>query len=365
MAKTSEKPVPMSTRPPPPLAPVGDGNESALSPPGRPRTLLATDKVSKFYPVKSGLFGRSQQVVRAVDGVSVRVRRGETLGLVGESGCGKSTLGRIMLRLVEPTYGRVIFDGRDILPLSHAEMRPLRRKMQIIFQDPYSSLNPRMTVRDIVGEAIRIHKLAATKSDEDARIALLLQKVGMRPEAMDRYPHEFSGGQRQRIGIARALAVEPEFIVCDEPISALDVSIQAQIVNLLMDLQDDLGVAYLFISHDLKIVEHVSHRVAVMYLGKIVEQAPADALYREARHPYTRALLSSAPSLDPARRKLRVLLEGDAPSPIDPPAGCAFHPRCTRAIKGTCDKEVPALAETTPGSGHRVACWSPYDAEGK
>jgi oligopeptide transport system ATP-binding protein len=358
---TSEKRVPMSTRPPPPLAAGSEGE----MPTGRPRTLLATDKVSKFYPVKSGLFGRSQQVVRAVDDVSVRVRRGETLGLVGESGCGKSTLGRIMLRLVEPTYGRVIFDGRDILPLSHAEMRPLRRKMQIIFQDPYSSLNPRMTVRDIVGEAIRIHKLAATKSDEEARIALLLQKVGMRPEAMDRYPHEFSGGQRQRIGIARALAVEPEFIVCDEPISALDVSIQAQIVNLLMDLQDDLGVAYLFISHDLKIVEHVSHRVAVMYLGKIVEQAPADVLYADSRHPYTRALLSAAPSLDPERRKLRVLLEGDAPSPIDPPTGCAFHPRCPRAVQGTCDKEVPVLKETSPGSGHRVACWSPHDAGGK
>jgi len=348
VVEEAEKKV-LSTMPPP-----GTSDEA------RPRTLVATDRVSKFFPVKAGFFGSGSQLVRAVDGVSVRVRRKETLGLVGESGCGKSTLGRIMLRLIEPNYGRVIYDGRDILPLSQAQMRPLRRKMQVIFQDPYSSLNPRMTVRDIVGEAIRIHKLAATKKDEEARVAELLTKVGLRPEAMNRYPHEFSGGQRQRIGIARALAVEPEFIVCDEPISALDVSIQAQIVNLLSDLQDELGVAYLFISHDLKIVEHMSHRVAVMYMGKIVEQGPAEALYCESRHPYTRALLSAAPTLDPERRKLRVLLEGDAPSPIDPPPGCTFHPRCPRKIPGTCDREVPPLAETTQGSGHKVACFNPH-----
>jgi ABC-type oligopeptide transport system ATPase subunit len=243
------------------------------------RTLVATDRLTKYFPIRRGLFARSSKVVRAVDGVSIKVRRGETLGLVGESGCGKSTLGRLMLRLIEPTVGRIVYEGRDIVPLSQSQLRPLRRKMQIIFQDPYSSLNPRMTVRDIVGEAIRIHKLASGKLEEEQRIAELLTKVGLRAEAMNRYPHEFSGGQRQRIGIARALAVQPEFIVCDEPISALDVSIQAQIVNLLQDLQDELGVAYLFISHDLNIVEHVAHRVAVMYLGRIVEQGDSPSLY--------------------------------------------------------------------------------------
>ncbi len=253
------------------IAPAAPG---ALSSPAS-RTLVATDKLTKYFAVRRGLFARTTDVVRAVDGVSIKVRRGETLGLVGESGCGKSTLGRLILRLVEPSFGRVVYDGRDIVPLTQSQLRPLRRKMQIIFQDPYASLNPRMTVRDIVGEAIRIHKLAVSKSEEEAMIAELLTKVGLRPEAMHRYPHEFSGGQRQRIGIARALAVEPEFIVCDEPVSALDVSIQAQIVNLLQDLQDELGVAYLFISHDLNIVEHVAHRVAVMYLGKIVEQGTA------------------------------------------------------------------------------------------
>ena len=299
-------------------------------------------------------------MLRAVDGVSLRVRRGETLGLVGESGCGKSTLGRLMLRLIEPTFGRIVYDGRDIVPLTQSQLRPLRRKMQIIFQDPYASLNPRMTVRDIVGEAIRIHKLAATKSDEEAMIAELLKKVGLRPEAMHRYPHEFSGGQRQRIGIARALAVQPEFIVCDEPISALDVSIQAQIVNLLQDLQEQLGLSYLFISHDLKIVEHVAHRVAVMYLGKIVEQGDRASLYARAHHPYTRALLGAVPLADPTRKRLRVLVEGDVPSPMNPPAGCAFHPRCPRVIPGKCNKETPTLAEIALGSGHKVACWNPH-----
>jgi oligopeptide transport system ATP-binding protein len=327
---------------------------------GRPRTLVATDRIAKYFPMRRAWFSREQKFVRAVDGVSLRVRRSETLGLVGESGCGKSTLGRLVLRLLEPTYGRVLYAGRDILPLSVSEMRPLRRKMQIIFQDPYSSLNPRMTVREIVGEAIQIHKLAATRKDEEARIAHLLKRVGLRPEVMDRYPHEFSGGQRQRIGIARALAVEPEFIVCDEPISALDVSIQAQIVNLLMELQDQLGLSYLFISHDLNIVEHVSHRVAVMYLGKIVEQAPAAALYESSHHPYTRALLSAVPSPDPARRRLHVLLEGDVPSPVDPPSGCSFHPRCPRAEKGKCDVDPPELAELHAGTGHVVACWHPH-----
>jgi oligopeptide transport system ATP-binding protein len=282
------------------------------------------------------------------------------MGLVGESGCGKSTLGRVMLRLVDPTFGRVSFDGDDITHLSQRALRPLRRRMQIIFQDPYSSLNPRMTVREIVGEAISIHKLAKTRAEEEERIAQLLERVGLRADAMDRYPHEFSGGQRQRIGIARALAVEPEFIVCDEPVSALDVSIQAQIVNLLVELQETMGIAYLLVSHDLQIVQHLSHRVAVMYLGKIVERGPAERVYEEPRHPYTRALLAAAPRPDPDRKRVRLVLEGDVPSPIDPPPGCAFHPRCPRAITGTCDRDVPRLEETSHGSGHKVACWNPY-----
>jgi oligopeptide/dipeptide ABC transporter ATP-binding protein len=326
----------------------------------RPRTLVATDRVAKYFPVRTGWLARSSRFVRAVDGVSIRVRRGETVGLVGESGCGKSTLGRLMLRLIEPTFGRLLFDGHDVTQVSQRELRPLRRRMQIIFQDPYSSLNPRMTVREIVGEALRIHKLAKTRDAEEARIVQLLERVGLRADAMDRYPHEFSGGQRQRIGIARALAVEPEFIVCDEPVSALDVSIQAQIVNLLVELQETMGLAYLFVSHDLRIVEHVSHRVAVMYLGKIVEQASAEALYEEPRHPYTRALLAAAPQPDPERKRVRLLLEGDVPSPIDPPSGCAFHPRCPRVVRGTCDKETPLLEEIAEGTGHKVACWNPH-----
>ncbi len=338
---------------------IGEISQPALPTKQRPRTLVATDKLTKYFPVERGLFGRSTKYLRAVEDVSIRVRRGETLGLVGESGCGKSTLGRCILRLIEPTFGRVVFDGQDLLPLSHGDMRPIRRRMQVIFQDPYSSLNPRMTVREIVGEAIRVFDLAKSKNEERDMILELLRKVGLRPEHIDRYPHEFSGGQRQRIGIARALAVKPDFIVCDEPISALDVSIQAQIVNLLLDLQDQMGLSYLFISHDLKVVEHVSHRVAVMYLGRIVEQAPAAMLYERPRHPYTRALLAAAPVADPKRKRLRVLLEGDLPSPIDPPSGCSFHPRCPRALPGKCDKDTPVLEET--GGGHRVACFNPHE----
>ncbi len=347
-----DAPVEGEGRPKPPA--------SDMPGPGRARTLVATERVGKYYPVRGGFLSRSQKVVRAVDGVSIRVRRGETVGLVGESGCGKSTLGRVVLRLTPPTFGRIVFDGRDIGPLSASDLRPLRRKMQIIFQDPYSSLNPRMTVREIVGEAIQIHKLAKTRSDEDEMIVGLLRKVGLRPDVMDRYPHEFSGGQRQRIGIARALAVQPEFIVCDEPISALDVSIQAQIVNLLMDLQDELGVAFLFISHDLRVVRHVSHRVAVMYLGRIVEQGAVEQVYGAPLHPYTRALLGAVPTPDPEKKRLRIVLEGDAPSAIDPPEGCAFHPRCPRKLRGTCDKEAPPLAELVPETGHKVACWNPH-----
>jgi oligopeptide/dipeptide ABC transporter ATP-binding protein len=340
----------------PPAGPSQDVRGGA----GRSRTLLVTDGIGKYFPVAARFFGKGARFVRAVDGVTIRVRRGETTGLVGESGCGKSTLGRLMLRLVDPTFGRVIFEGRDITGLSQRELRPLRRRMQIIFQDPYSSLNPRMTVREIVGEAIRIHKLAKGRAEEDTRVVQLLEKVGLRPDVLDRYPHEFSGGQRQRIGIARALAVEPQFIVCDEPTASLDVSIQAQIINLLVELQETLGLSYLFVSHDLAVVEHVSHRVAVMYLGRIVEHASAEALYAAPRHPYTRALFAAAPQPDPARKRVRLVLEGEVPSPIDPPSGCAFHPRCPRIVQGKCDRESPPLSEITEGEEHKVACFNPH-----
>jgi oligopeptide transport system ATP-binding protein len=279
---------------------------------------------------------------------------GETLGVVGESGCGKSTLGRLLLRLSEPTAGKVYFEGQDITELSQSALRPFRRRMQIIFQDPYSSLNPRMTVQAALSEALHVHGLVRSASEERERVAALLERVGLRPEHMRRYPHEFSGGQRQRIGIARALAVSPSFIVADEPVSALDVSIQAQIINLLSDLQKELSLSYLFIAHDLHVVEHVSRRVAVMYLGRVVELATSEQIYANPRHPYTQALLSAAPELDPAARKRRLLLRGDVPSPLDPPSGCAFHPRCPIAEKGLCDREVPSLR--TLGPGHEVAC---------
>jgi oligopeptide/dipeptide ABC transporter ATP-binding protein len=316
--------------------------------------LLAVADLRVHFSQGGGFLGAPREVLRAVDGVSFTLAAGETLGLVGESGCGKSTLGRAVLRLIDPTAGNIRFEDRDITHLSQRQLRPIRRRMQIVFQDPYGSLNPRMTVRSALGEAMRIHGLVNSARDEEDRVAALLTRVGLRPEAMARYPHEFSGGQRQRIGIARALAVEPRCIIADEPVSALDVSIQAQIVNLLMDLQDELGLSYLFVAHDLKVVEHVSHRVAVMYLGQIVELLPKAQIARAACHPYTLALRSAVPEVNPARRAKRILLSGDVPSPLAPPPGCTFHPRCPIARKGLCDRHAPPLREVGPG--HVVAC---------
>jgi peptide/nickel transport system ATP-binding protein len=313
--------------------------------------LLSVTDVRKYFPVRTGLFGQHTDWVRAVDGVSLDVRRGETLGIVGESGCGKSTLGRVMLRLLDPTAGTVTFDQEDITHLTGDALRRLRRRIQIVFQDPVGSLDPRQTVGDIVGEGFDIHGIARG-AEKHARIASLLEQVGLRPEAVARYPHEFSGGQRQRIGIARALAVEPDLIVADEPVSALDVSIQAQIINLLQDLQAQRGLTYVFIAHDLRVVEHISQRVAIMYLGKIVELADSAMLYEQPRHPYTRALLSAIPSVELSARRERIVLHGDVPSPIAPPSGCAFHPRCAFA-EARCRNEEPVLAGPAT---HRVAC---------
>jgi oligopeptide transport system ATP-binding protein len=316
-------------------------------------TLLQVRDLKKHFEIKRGFLWGEPAKVHAVDGVSFDLFRGETLGLVGESGCGKSTTGRLILRLIEPTAGEVIFDKTPVYRAGKSEMRALRQKMQIIFQDPYSSLNPRMTVEQIVGEGIVIHKLAQTRAERRERVADLLQKVGLSPEQMHRYPHEFSGGQRQRVGIARALAVNPRLIIADEPISALDVSIQAQVINLLEDLQQQFDLTYLFIAHDLRVVEHISDRVAVMYLGKIVELAESEALYSKPLHPYTEALLSAIPIPDPATKRQRIILEGDPPSPIHPPSGCPFHTRCHKRFQ-RCDREVPVLREVAPR--HWVAC---------
>ena len=315
--------------------------------------LLDARNIVKHYPIRGGVWMKQTGSVKAVDGVSLTIGEGETVGLVGESGCGKTTFGRAILRLEEPTAGEIFFQGRNIMAYSRNEMQALRREMQIIFQDPFSSLNPRKSVGQIIGEPLLVHGVKS-REQRDGRVLELLEVVGLRKEHMRRYPHQFSGGQRQRIGVARALALKPKLVVCDEAVSALDVSIQAQVINLLKDLQQDFGLTYLFISHDLSVVEHVSDRVAVMYLGKIVEIAPSKALYLEPLHPYTQALLSAVPVPDPSlQRPGRIILKGDVPSPIDPPSGCRFHPRC-RYAEGICSEKEPELREIRPK--HWAAC---------
>jgi oligopeptide transport system ATP-binding protein len=316
------------------------------------KPLLDVKHLKKHFPIKGGVFSKTIGYVYAVDDINFTLEKGETLGLVGESGCGKSTTGRTILRLIEPTDGAIYFEGQDITNLDKSAMRALRREMQIIFQDPYASLNPRMTVGSIIGEPLEIHKIAKG-SEKEERVASLLQKVGLRAEDMRKYPHEFSGGQRQRIGIARALALNPKLIVCDEPVSALDVSIQAQVINLLEDLQAEFGLSYLFIAHNLNVVEHISDRVAVMYLGQIVELASDEELYKNPQHPYTEALLSAVPIPDPTVKKKRIILEGDVPSPINPPKGCHFHTRCMYKDK-ICEEVEPEFKDI--GGGHWVAC---------
>ena len=315
--------------------------------------LLRVKNLKKYFPIRGGLFSREVARVHAVDDISMEIMRGETLGLVGESGCGKSTTGRCILRLIEPTQGEVWFEDKNVTTLDKRSLRHLRRDMQIIFQDPYASLNPRMTVGSIIGEALVIHKLAKSRREREERVVHLLETVGLGADHLRRYPHEFSGGQRQRIGIARALAVNPKLIVCDEPVSALDVSIQAQVINLLEDLQKQFNLTYLFIAHDLSVVEHISTRVAVMYLGKIVEIAPAKELYNNPKHPYTEALLSAVPIPDPQVKRKRILLEGDVPSPIKPPSGCRFHTRCGIRVP-SCSENEQVLKQISPG--HWVAC---------
>ena len=316
-------------------------------------TLLKVENIVKHFPIYGGLFSKQVAAVKAVQNISFELKKGETLGLVGESGCGKSTLGRCLIRLIEPTSGKIFYKGEGITHVDANRLRDLRKNLQIIFQDPYASLNPRMTIGAILEEPLIIHNLYPDEKLRKNRVRELIDLVGLRPEHLTRYPHEFSGGQRQRVGIARALAVNPEIIICDEPVSALDVSIQAQVLNLLMELQQKLGLTYIFIAHDLKVVEHVSNKVAVMYLGEIVEMADADELYRNPQHPYTKALLSAIPVPDPKPRAERTILTGDVPSPISPPPGCYFNPRCPIADKN-CSVQKPELRQTS--TGHFVSC---------
>ena len=351
----SEQLPPVHPHPdPPPLAALAGkgmgGGIAAASTEAAP--LVAVRDLKKHFPIHAGVFSRLSGHVYAVDGVSFEVKRGETLGLVGESGCGKSTVGRTLLKLLEPTAGKILVRGNDITSLGPREMLPYRRQMQMIYQDPYASLNPRMSAGEIVGEPLAIHQVGGT-AERRNRVAHLFERVGLRPEAVHNFPHEFSGGQRQRIGIARALALSPELIVGDEPVSALDVSIQAQIINLLIDLQDEFGLSYLFVAHDLAVVEHISRRVIVMYLGKIVEMGSARTIVHFPKHPYTQALISAIPVIDPESKRKRIVLPGDVPSPIAPPPGCPFHPRCPIAEE-RCRVEVPELREIEPG--HWVSC---------
>jgi oligopeptide transport system ATP-binding protein len=331
------------------------GNNVTLD---RPEALLEVENLKKDFPIRGGVFSRPVGCVHAVDDVSFRIHSGEILGLVGESGCGKTTVGRMVLRLIEPTAGRVRFEGRDILPLNDAEMQPLRQKMTVIFQDPYAALDTRMSVERIVAEPLRIHKLCRSRSEIRERVADVLERVGFRTEDMNRYPHQFSGGQRQRIAIARTLVLRPRLIIADEPVSALDVSIQAQVLNLLRDLQQEFQLTYLFIAHDLRVVEYMSDRVAVMYLGKVMELAKVGDIYERPRHPYTEALLSSVPMPDPKILKKKITLSGDVPSPINPPSGCVFHPRCPHRAK-KCKTVVPEFVEIEPD--HGLSCHYPIN----